>query len=202
MAIEVVNLYTQEVENIWFGVAYDELEISATTFALKEERAVQNLLESLPFNVTSQYPEKFSPFGRQVVSLLKDVYDGKGVPHSFFPVKSYPSSYAEKVMDVVSLTPVGYVVSYGSVAEVAGGSPRSVGRVMSLNPFPLLVPCHRVVRSDFHPGGYSNGVEIKLEILNHERRGYSSQRGISVGSNRLFVFPVENVLECAEKSKC
>lgn len=198
----MINLYIQKKDNLWFGVAYDKREIFATAFALREKRVIQNLLKNLSFNGNFQYSEKKSAFARQVVGLLRAVYDGKDVSQRFSPVKRYLSSYTKKVIDVVSLIPVGYVGSYGSIAEAAGGSPRSVGRVLSLNPSPLIVPCHRVVRSDFHPGGYSNGVEMKLGILKREGRGYSSPQEISVDNERLFVFPVENVLKYAEKSKC
>lgn len=197
--MEMISLHTKDVEDIWFGVACDEMEIFATSFALSEQRAVQNLLKNIPFNVRFRRPKKISPFARRVIALLKDVYDGKDVSHSFSLVKSYLSSYAAKVIDTVSLIPVGYVASYGSVARAAGGNPRAVGRVMSLNPFPLFVPCHRVVRSDFRPGGYGGGVDVKLEILRHESRGYSSKREIPVGVDKLLVFPVERVLKRSEK---
>jgi len=90
------------------------------------------------------------------------------------------------------------VASYGSVARAAGGGPRAVGRVMASNPFPLVVPCHRVVCSDFTLGGYGGGYDnaaVKLGILRRESRGYGSEREISVGGGKLLVFPVERVLK-------
>lgn len=91
------------------------------------------------------------------------------------------------------------MASYGSVARSACGSPRAVGRVMALNPFAPIVPCHRVVNSDFTLGRYSGGLDVKLGILNREKRGYATKREISVGGKNLQVFPVEFVLRKLKK---
>jgi methylated-DNA-[protein]-cysteine S-methyltransferase len=132
---------------------------------------------------------------------MKDAYDGRDLSHSFSFATEYLSDYARRVLSVVSLIPPGYVVSYGSVARVVGGSPRAVGRVMALNPFPPICPCHRVVGSDFSLVGYGGGLDIKLEMLKRERRGYSTKKAMSVGGKRLALLPVECVLRKLEKDK-
>ena len=87
------------------------------------------------------------------------------------------------------------MASYGAVAKSVGGSPRAVGHVMSLNPFAPVVPCHRVVSSDFTLGGYGGGLNVKLEMLIREKRGFVLVREVSVGDEKLQVFPVEFVLK-------
>jgi hypothetical protein len=72
---------------------------------------------------------------------------------------------------------------------------------MALNPFPPIVPCHRVVRSDFTLGGYVGGLDVKLDFLKREKRGYASRREIVAGDRKLQVFPVEYVLRKLERSK-
>lgn len=201
----MISLYTENIEGVWFGVACDREKIFATTFAFGEKRALQSLLKSIPFDVFFQHREKAAVFAKRVIALLKDIYDGRDVSRSFSLVTTYLSDYARSVIETVFLVPVGYVASYGSVARAAGGSPRAVGRVMALNPFPLIVPCHRVVCSDFTLGGYGggySGVGVKLKILKREGRGYASEREISVGDKKLLVFPVESVLKRLEKGKC
>ena len=135
------------------------------------------------------------------LAVLRDIYDGKDVSHSFSLAIDRLSSYARRVVKTVSVVPVGYVTFYGSVAKAAGGGPRAVGRVMALNRFPLIVPCHRVVRSDFKLGGYGGGVDVKLEILKRESRGHASRREIPVGNKKLSILPVEFVLKRLEKGK-
>jgi len=194
----MISLYIENIEGVWFGIACDEKKIFATTFASDEKSVLQSLLKSLPFNVPFQHLEKTSVFAKRVIVLMKTIYDGKGDSDNFFLVTEDLSDYARRVIEVVSLIPVGYVASYGSVARAAGGGPRAVGRVMASNPFPLVVPCHRVVCSDFTLGGYGGGydnVPVKLGILRRESRGYGSEREIFVDGGRLLVFPVERVLK-------
>ena len=65
----------------------------------------------------------------------------------------------------------GHTASYGEVAA-AVGSPRAVravGTACATNPLPVVVPCHRVLRSDGSPGGYLGGAEAKTTLLKLER---------------------------------
>ncbi len=96
------------------------------------------------------------------------------------------------------LVSVGYITSYGAIAKVVGGSPRSVGRVEALNPVPLLIPCHKVVCSDLTAGGYGGGRQLKLEILQREKRGYEESRRLKVEGGELALFPVEWVKQNRE----
>ncbi|WNZ30447.1 MAG: MGMT family protein [Candidatus Bathyarchaeota archaeon] len=97
------------------------------------------------------------------------------------------------MLNCTALIPVGYVTTYGGIAKVAGGIARSVGRVQASNPVPLLIPCHRVVQSDFSIGGYGYGKQVKMEILQRENRGYEESKTIKIGDNELVLFPVERV---------
>jgi len=198
---EMLSLYIKDMDGVWFGVAYDGEKVFATTFAFNERRALQSLLGSIPFNVPFQQLETASAFAERVIALLRDVYNGEGISVNVSLATEHLSSYARKVIAVASLIPVGYVASYGSVAKAAGGSPRAVGRVMASNPFAPIIPCHRVVSSDFTLGGYGGGLDTKLEILKRERRGYASKREIPVNNGKLELFPVEFVLKRLEKGK-
>lgn len=62
---------------------------------------------------------------------------------------------------------------------------------MASNPFAPIVPCHRVVKSDFTLGGYGGGLKVKLELLSKEKRGFSEPKEIDVNGQLLQVFPVE-----------
>jgi len=197
----MISLYTKDIDGIWFGVACNEEKIFATSFASNEKRVVQDLLHSIPFDVPFQHLEEPSEFARRVLDLLKNIHDGKDISHSFSLATEHLSNYTRKIIETVSQVPVGFVASYGSVAKAAGGSPRAVGRVMASNPFAPIVPCHRVVSSDFTLGGYGGGSKVKLDFLKREKRGYSAKREIPVNDNKLEVFPVEFVLRKVGKGK-
>ena len=68
----------------------------------------------------------------------------------------------------------GSTTTYGEVARAVDqpGSARAVGRAMGANPFPLIVPCHRVLSAGGRPGGFSapGGVATKLDLLAVEGR--------------------------------
>lgn len=195
----MIDVCAERVEDVWFGVACQGEEVFATNFASNETSVIHGLLRSIPFDVQFQKAETPPRFAKRVIAVLKDVYDGKGVSNSLPLAMQHLSEYTQKVLKVASLIPLGYVASYGSVAKVAGGSPRGVGRVMALNAFAPIVPCHRVVGSDFSLVGYGGGLQVKLELLNRERRGYASEREIRVSDEGLKVFPVEFVLRKAGK---
>jgi methylated-DNA-[protein]-cysteine S-methyltransferase len=104
--------------------------------------------------------------------------------------------YSQRVLQAVSLIPVGYVASYCAVAKAVGGGARAVGNIMASNRFAPLVPCHRVVGSDLGLGGYSGGLDAKVKFLQREKRGYTKPRDVTVdGEKKLQVVPVEFVLK-------
>ncbi len=83
------------------------------------------------------------------------------------------SVFACKVQQALLKVPYGSVVSYSELAAMAGSpkAARAVGRVMSSNPFPLIVPCHRVVNADGSIGRYSaaHGSMTKAWLIDFER---------------------------------
>jgi methylated-DNA-[protein]-cysteine S-methyltransferase len=175
---------------MWFAAAIKNETIIATTFASKEKDALRHLLKNLPYNMPFQVDEKPTEFSKRVLSTLKSIFDGKNTSSRFKLEMKHLSNYTQRVLKCVSSVPVGYVTTYGEVAKAMGGSPRAVGRVVATNPFPPLVPCHRVVRSDFTLGGFGLGVTVKWEILQRENRGYQKGIEIKVNGKSLSLFPV------------
>jgi methylated-DNA-[protein]-cysteine S-methyltransferase len=64
----------------------------------------------------------------------------------------------------------GKVATYSGLAAKLGrpGAARAVGTALANNPFPLIVPCHRVVRADRSLGGFGGGLKMKRELLDRE----------------------------------
>ena len=67
----------------------------------------------------------------------------------------------------------GQTITYADLAQKTGfpNASRAVGNVMAKNPLPLIIPCHRVIRSDGKPGGFTvpGGVNLKKRLLAHEK---------------------------------
>ena len=72
----------------------------------------------------------------------------------------------KKLLDV----PKGQITTYGDLAKAVGlkNGQRIVGKIMNKNPYPVLVPCHRVVMSTGKIGGYAYGEHVKIKMLSDE----------------------------------
>ena len=72
----------------------------------------------------------------------------------------------KKLLDV----PKGKITTYGDLAKAVGlkNGPRIIGKIMNKNPYPVLVPCHRVVMSTGKIGGYAYGKNVKMKMLSDE----------------------------------
>jgi len=91
----------------------------------------------------------------------------------------------KKLLDV----PKGKITTYGDLAKAVGlkNGQRVVGKIINKNPYPVIVPCHRVVMSTGKIGGYAYGEHIKTKMLNDE--GIKIQNGKILDlKNKLFKF--------------
>jgi O-6-methylguanine DNA methyltransferase len=112
---------------------------------------------------------------------------------------------AASVFRLVAAIPCGYACSYGRIAEAARTTARAVGQFMATNPLYPIVPCHRVVGSDFSLVGYRGmtsgpDLEDKLARLRAEARGFSRELTLE-DAHGLRVFPVEWVIAKADRER-
>jgi len=194
----MIYVYSKKMDGVWYGAAVKDDQVIATTFSF-EEPDLRRLLRRLPDSIPFQVAEKPNQLLTDVLGALEEIFNGKGRESYAFKINmNHLSSYTQKVLNCTRLVPVGYVTSYGAIAKVAGGSARSVGHVEATNHVHLLIPCHRVVRSDLSLGGYGGGEQLKLEILHREERGYEESRRLQVKGKELALFPVEWVKQNRE----
>lgn len=76
----------------------------------------------------------------------------------------------KKIYKKLLEVPKGKITTYGELAKAVGlkNGQRAVGKIMNKNPYPVIIPCHRVVKSDGKVGGYAYGEEIKSDMLARE----------------------------------
>jgi methylated-DNA-[protein]-cysteine S-methyltransferase len=92
------------------------------------------------------------------------------------PLRAAPTPFQAAIRDALRAIPYGEVRSYGEIAEAVGrrGGARAVGQANARNPFPIIVPCHRVLASGGHLGGYmgdwgrGDALGKKEWLLRHE----------------------------------
>jgi methylated-DNA-[protein]-cysteine S-methyltransferase len=102
-------------------------------------------------------------------------FEGENVDFSSDPPLDldYATDFGRKVLRACRAIPLGKTTTYSDLAGQIGrpGAARAVGGVMAANPIPLIIPCHRVLRTDGHLGGFSapGGIATKQRMLAHER---------------------------------
>jgi len=76
----------------------------------------------------------------------------------------------QKIYKKLLEVPKGKITTYGELAKAVGlkNGQRVVGKIMNKNPYPVIIPCHRVVMSTGKIGGYALGENIKTKLLNDE----------------------------------
>jgi methylated-DNA-[protein]-cysteine S-methyltransferase len=86
---------------------------------------------------------------------------------------SLTRGFRRAVLDATARIPFGRTETYRSVASAAGtpAAVRAAGSALATNPIPIVVPCHRVLRSDGGLGGFRGGLERKEALLRHEAGG-------------------------------
>lgn len=88
---------------------------------------------------------------------------------------------SEDVYQILQTIPAGMVSTYGDLAKALGNptASRHMGRILSRNPNPIVVPCHRVVKSDGNLGGYALGISKKKELLESEGVSFANEHKIN-----------------------
>jgi methylated-DNA-[protein]-cysteine S-methyltransferase len=95
----------------------------------------------------------------------------------------------QKIYKKLLEVPKGQITTYGELAKAVGlkNGQRIVGKIMNKNPYPVIIPCHRVVMSTGKIGGYAYGEHVKIKLLNDE--GIQIKNGqITDLKNRIYRF--------------
>ncbi|PIS02018.1 MAG: cysteine methyltransferase [Chlamydiae bacterium CG10_big_fil_rev_8_21_14_0_10_42_34] len=107
-----------------------------------------------------------------LIEWLSQYSKGKSTPLPLF----CGSSFQQDVMKALSQIPFGKTITYGKLAEACSHpkAARAVGTACKKNPFPLFIPCHRVIQHNGKIGGFAYGEEIKRRILDYEAERLSA----------------------------
>jgi methylated-DNA-[protein]-cysteine S-methyltransferase len=129
--------------------------------------------EDIPANATDAMQGPAAEAARQI----RAYFDEKAFAAFDLPLAPAPTARGTALRAAIVAIPAGDILSYGALAQIAGSAPRAIGQACARNPFPIIVPCHRVVGSGGAIGHYSGGRGIitKTWLLDHEsdpaRRG-------------------------------
>lgn len=123
-----------------------------------EIRATANWLERLTI-IDGESNDILTPSGHALLeTALKQLDDWFAGRSTAFTVPLAPTSTArgEALRQAIAAVGYGETLSYGVLARRCGSSPRAIGQACRRNPFPIIIPCHRIL-SDSGPQYYSGG---------------------------------------------
>jgi methylated-DNA-[protein]-cysteine S-methyltransferase len=129
-----------------------------------------DFLEEVADNVSPrivELPKRVDPVRRQ----LDEYFAGRRTMFSLQIDWQLSQGFRRMVLEALfSQVGFGEVVSYGELALRVGHprASRAVGTAMATNPVPIVVPCHRVLRTGGNIGNYGGGVDMKRRLLTHE----------------------------------
>ncbi|HEU5082644.1 MAG TPA: methylated-DNA--[protein]-cysteine S-methyltransferase [Acidimicrobiales bacterium] len=127
--------------------------------------------ERLAERVRARFPdEPWEEGGSAAADALRRYVDGDLAALDDVAVDTAGTPFQERVWAALRSIPVGSTWSYADLAAAVGspGAVRAVGSANGANPVSIVVPCHRVVRSDGSLGGYGGGLDRKSWLLEHE----------------------------------
>ena len=115
-----------------------------------------------------------APHGSPVAEAMRQIKDYfAGVRQGFdLPLVSLVSARGEALRQAIAAIPYGETMSYGALANSIDSAARAVGGACRRNPYPIIIPCHRVTSSNGAPEHYSggDGPTTKAWLIAHERR--------------------------------
>jgi methylated-DNA-[protein]-cysteine S-methyltransferase len=162
-------------------IAYDTLDsplgpiLAAVTpaglvrLSYHRHRPEDEVLEQLASRLSPRLlhvPRKIEPVRRQ----LGEYFEGRRREFELDTDWSLITPFARKVLGHTSAIPYGSISTYSEVAAAAGSprGARAAGNALGSNPIPIVIPCHRVLRRGNALGGYTGGIELKVELLKLE----------------------------------
>lgn len=107
----------------------------------------------------------------KICKKLENFLRGKPADFSFGNIDlTQLYNFQKEVLLLERKIPCGQVSTYGRLASKLGhpGAARAVGTALARNPFPIIIPCHRVIKSDGSLGGFGGGVWLKRQLLQLE----------------------------------
>ncbi|MFA5292484.1 MAG: MGMT family protein [Phycisphaerae bacterium] len=156
----------------FFGLLADGKGLLRVTLPMSDFKTAKRYLLVGTFSKTKQDLNLCPALQKSVTAYYKDSYV------NFYKLKlalnwENLTDFYKKVLNVCIKIPLGQTITYSELAKRAGfpKAARAVGSVLAKNPLPLIIPCHRVIRSDGKIGNFSaaGGSKTKKKMLEHEK---------------------------------
>jgi len=156
----------------WVNTAWTENGLTALTLPQENrKKAIAELEQKLTkwkYINKKSWPQKATSHLLDLLeSALTDYFHGLPVFFSLPVDLSWCTPFQRRVLETIRQIPCSKTHSYGQVAIAAGypGAARAVGITAGANRTPIVIPCHRVIKHNGTPGGFSGNTELKKRLL-------------------------------------
>ena len=169
-----------------FGVVWRETEKGPKVYQIllpNHQTPLEEVVQASYAGVSNLTCSTIGELGERIQSFL----EGEAVDFELDMIAlERCSEFQRRVLLAEHAIPRGWVSTYGRIARHSGvkGGARAVGRALARNPFPIVIPCHRAIRSNGELGGYQGGLEMKRALL--EGEGIEFTQGGKVLMRRVY----------------
>lgn len=164
------TIYYTHLDSPWGPLFLAGTETGICSCQFMAGRDVSNLLSKMQKRHKDELLQEDEVVLASAVELLKRYFSGE--PENFrHPLDLRGSHFQMQVWSALRQIPLGRVATYGEISAQIGKprAARAVGQACGSNPAVLFVPCHRVVAVHGKLGGFSSGLKLKKDLLQHER---------------------------------
>ena len=152
-------------------ITYDAV-VSAPGFSLGIRCDGEDWVEEIEFIEPHREQKAKAPLAAEVARQLHAYLKDPGFVFGL-PLKPSGTPFQRRVWEQIAAIPCGRTHTYGELAKHLSNAPRAVGQACGANPYPLVVPCHRVVAAGGGLGGFNRQgggflLEVKRWLLRHE----------------------------------
>ncbi len=136
----------------WITACEKDNKIFYVKFSKTNEQSKTKVLKKFKKNLLKYFNKK--------TNCIQGYYEQKG------------NRIQKKIWNEIKKIKIGKTKSYGEIAKKYNLSPRYVGKICGQNKLPLIIPCHRVIKSDGSLGGFSGsgGINLKKKLLYFEKK--------------------------------
>ncbi len=166
------KISTDQLGEMNFSILLDQQGLLVASAFGRSARSVDSFLQNYSRRITGTPPAEDK--SDIIVSMIA-LFEGRKPPKPYELNTSYIARFQSRVHKIMREIPRGRVTTYGLIAEKLETGPRAVGNAVASNPWPIFIPCHRVVPSNLAIGNYSicgtlgaQGSSTKLELLKRE----------------------------------
>jgi methylated-DNA-[protein]-cysteine S-methyltransferase len=156
-----INIYDSKVAKL--HIATHNNSLVAISFSVLDEEYLRHLLTQPLLHISGKSLDS--------LNMELDHYFQGSNPDFSFDIALHGTEFQKKVWLACATIPYGETRSYSDIARMIGNqkATRAVGSALGKNPVPLIIPCHRVLRSNGNLGGFAGGLDVKRKLLEIEK---------------------------------